>query len=127
VPGDPDALRTLMRNLIDNAVRYTPPGGQVDVAVQQDAGRAVLKVVDTGPGITPEDRSRVFDRFYRRPGTPPPGSGLGLAIVKSIAEAHKATVTLGAGPTGAGLAVTVTFQPVPESPLASPEPPLRVT
>src|SRR4029077_9403792 len=116
VLGDPDALRTLLRNLVDNAVRYTPPGGQVDVAVQQNAGSAVLKVVDTGPGIPPEDRTRVFDRFYRRPGTSPPGSGLGLAIVKSIAEAYAATVTLGSGPTGAGLAVTVTF------PAARPDP-----
>jgi two-component system, OmpR family, sensor kinase len=109
VMGDPDAVRTLLRNLVDNAVRYTPAGGQVDVAVQQDAGRAVLKVVDTGPGIPPEDRERVFDRFYRRPGTSPPGSGLGLAIVKAIADAHRATVALDSCPTGAGLAVTVTF------------------
>ena len=113
VLGDPDALHTLLRNLVDNAVRYTPPGGQVDLAVQQDAGCAVLKVVDTGPGIPAEDWSRVFDRFYRRPGTSPPGSGLGLAIVKSIAEAHMATVALGPGPTGAGLAVTVTFPAAP--------------
>jgi two-component system OmpR family sensor kinase len=113
VLGDPDALHTLLRNLVDNAVRYTPPGGQVDLAVQQNAGSAVLKVVDTGPGIPPEDRSRVFDRFYRRPGSSPPGSGLGLAIVKSIAEAHMATVTLGSGPTGTGLAVTVTFPAAP--------------
>jgi two-component system OmpR family sensor kinase len=116
VVGDPDALRTLLRNLVDNAVRYTPPGGQVDVAVQQDAARVVLKVVDTGPGIPPEDRTRVFDRFYRRPATSPPGSGLGLAIVKSIAEAYAATVTLGSGPTGAGLAVTVTFPAAPPDP-----------
>lgn len=113
--GDPDALRTLMRNLVDNAVRYTAPHGRVDVAVQRSGTpeRAVLRVVDTGPGIPPEDRSRVFDRFYRRPGTSPPGSGLGLSIVKSIATAHAATVTLESGPGGAGLAVTVSFPLAP--------------
>ncbi len=117
VLGDADALRTLLRNLVDNAVRYTPPGGRVDVSVQRD-GRAILRVVDTGPGIPPEDRSRVFDRFYRRPGTSPPGSGLGLAIVKSIAEAHDATLTLDDGPEGVGLAVTVSFPVAPSLPVA---------
>ena len=116
--GDADAIRTLLRNLVDNAVRYTPVEGRVDVAVQHTgegaSARALLKVVDTGPGIPPEDRVRVFDRFYRRPGSSPPGSGLGMAIVKSIADAHRATVTLDAGPDGLGLAVTVSF-PSPAS------------
>ena len=105
IAGDPDALRTLLRNLIDNAVRYTPPGGRVDVTVEA----ARLTVADDGPGIAPEERSRVFDRFYRHPGTEPPGSGLGLAIVKAIATAHGATVQLAQGPSGKGLAVTVSF------------------
>lgn len=120
VPGDPDALHTLLRNLVDNAVRYTPPGGRVDVSVQRTgdgpSGRATIRVVDTGPGIPPEERARVFDRFYRRPGTTPPGSGLGLAIVKSIADAHGATVTLDSGPAGVGLAVTVSFPATPPAP-----------
>jgi two-component system OmpR family sensor kinase len=119
VLGDPDALRTMLRNLVDNAVRYTPSGGRVDVAVQPigegASRRATLKVVDTGPGIPPEDRERVFDRFYRRPGSTPPGSGLGLAIVKSIADAHQAIVTLDSGPAGVGLAVTVSFPAPPAS------------
>jgi two-component system, OmpR family, sensor kinase len=117
VIGDPDALRTLLRNLVDNAVRYTPPEGRVDVAVQRSGApeQAVLRVVDTGPGVPPEDRSRVFDRFYRRPGTSPPGSGLGLSIVKSIATAHGATVTLESGPAGSGLAATVSFPLAPAS------------
>jgi two-component system OmpR family sensor kinase len=105
VRGDADALRTLVRNLVDNAVRYTPVGGRVDLTVQG----AVLRIVDNGPGIAPEERRRVFDRFYRPPGTTPPGSGLGMAIVKTIADAHGATITLGDGPDGHGLAVTVTF------------------
>ena len=111
VLGDPDALRTLTRNLVDNAVRYTPAGGRVDVSVENGGPgeQAILKVVDNGPGIPPEERSRVLDRFYRRPGTSPPGSGLGMAIVKAIADAHDATLELDSGPTGRGLAVSVRF------------------
>jgi two-component system, OmpR family, sensor kinase len=116
VLGDPDALRTLARNLVDNAVRYTPEGGRVDVSVESAVAASdttalpiVLKVVDNGPGIPPEERSRVLDRFYRRPGTAPPGSGLGMAIVKTIADAHAATVALESGPDGQGLAVSVRF------------------
>jgi two-component system OmpR family sensor kinase len=106
VMGEPDALRTLVRNLVDNAVRYTPAGGRVDLSVQEPA---VLRVVDSGPGIAPDQRQRVFDRFYRLPGTSPPGSGLGMAIVKTIADTHGATIELDSGPAGAGLAVTVSF------------------
>jgi two-component system OmpR family sensor kinase len=109
IAGDPDALRTLLRNLVDNAVRYTKAGGRVDVTVESAAGDARLIVSDDGPGIPPEERKRVFDRFYRRAGTAPSGSGLGLAIVKAIADAHGATVTLAEGPAGKGLAVTVSF------------------
>ncbi len=117
VLGDSDALATLLRNLVDNALRYTPSGGRVDVSIERsgeaDRARTLLRVVDTGPGIPLEDRSRVFDRFYRRPGTSPPGSGLGMAIVKAIADKHQATVLLDAGPGGMGLAVTVGF-PAPD-------------
>jgi two-component system, OmpR family, sensor kinase len=115
VMGDPDALRTLTRNLVDNAVRYTPAGGRVDVSVENgsDSGQTLLKIVDNGPGIPPEERSRVLDRFYRRPGTSPPGSGLGMAIVKAIADTHGATLELDAGPDGTGLAVSVRFSSLP--------------
>jgi len=113
VAGDPEALRTLLRNLIDNAVRYTDEGGRVDVTVEDGgsatAPRAQVTVTDSGPGIPPEERARVFDRFYRRAGTAPPGSGLGLAIVKAIADAHGAALTLTSGPEGRGLRVIVTF------------------
>jgi two-component system OmpR family sensor kinase len=78
-----------------------------------DGGQTLLKVVDNGPGIPPEERSRVLDRFYRRPGTSPPGSGLGMAIVKAIADTHGATLELDSGPAGAGLAVSVRFRSVP--------------
>jgi two-component system OmpR family sensor kinase len=71
--------------------------------------QAILKVVDNGPGIPPEERSRVLDRFYRRPGTSPPGSGLGMAIVKAIADAHGAKLELDSGPEGGGLVASVRF------------------
>ncbi len=111
VAADVDGLRTLLRNLIDNAVRYTADGGRVDVAVEAGTGTrgATLTVSDDGPGITAEERARVFDRFYRRPGNAAAGSGLGLAIVKSIADAHGAQVALGDNPQGPGLRVTVSF------------------
>ena len=109
VAADPDALRTLLRNLIDNAVRYTPAGGRVDVTVESSTTGARVTVTDDGPGIPAEERARVLDRFYRRAGTTATGSGLGLAIVKTIADAHGATVSLTDGPAGKGLAVTVAF------------------
>jgi len=120
VSGDADALRTLLRNLVDNAVRYTPPGGRVDVTVESAPEGPRLTVTDDGPGIPPEERARVFDRFYRRAGTEPPGSGLGLAIVKAIADAHGATASLADGPRGVGLAVSVKFN-APASAGSSPQ------
>jgi signal transduction histidine kinase len=90
-------------------VRYTSAGGRVDVSVERSAAQALIRVIDNGAGIAREERERVFDRFYRKPGTRSPGSGLGLAIVKAIATAHGATVELGEGEAGRGLAVTVSF------------------
>ncbi len=109
VSADADALRTLVRNLVDNAVRYAGDGGRVDVSVGAAAGGGQVTVSDDGPGIEPAERERVFDRFYRRAGTLAPGSGLGLAIVKTIADAHGASVQLASGLGGRGLAVTVTI------------------
>jgi signal transduction histidine kinase len=108
VQGDRDALRILVRNLVDNAVRYTPEGGQVRVSTHQQDSGATLEVVDTGPGIPPSDRERAFDRFYRRSNAPEGGSGLGLAIVKAIADRHGAQIRLDDAP-GGGLKVTVAF------------------
>ena len=108
VQGDADGLRTLARNLVDNAVRYTPPGGSVRV-VSRDSGEGpLLEVSDTGPGIAAPDRERVFDRFYRHPAAGGSGSGLGLAIVKAVADRHSARVTLRGADTG-GLRATVRF------------------
>lgn len=113
VTGDREALRVLVTNLVDNAVRYTPEGGRVDVSLRRKAGAtdapAVLEVTDTGPGIPAEERARVFDRFYRVPGTAPGGSGIGLAIVRTIAERHGARVELDSATGSAGLRVRVTF------------------
>lgn len=108
VVGDADGLRVMLANLIDNALHHAPDGGRIDVNVL--SGRDVgLEVIDDGPGIPVAERERVFDRFYRRPGTDTPGSGLGLAIVSNIAGRHRARVTLDDAPGGRGLAVRVRF------------------
>src|ERR1700675_3430360 len=108
VRGDGEALRTLVRNLVDNAVRYTPPGGSVQVRSRKAAEGALLEVTDSGPGIAAADRERVFDRFYRRAAAQESGTGLGLAIVKAIAERHNARILLDEAP-GGGLRVAVSF------------------
>lgn len=94
VQGDAEALRILVRNLLDNAVRYSPEGSVVQVRVSSAHGRPVLEVSDQGPGIAPVDRPRAFARFYRAPGVSAGGTGLGLAIVKAIAQRHTAEVSL---------------------------------
>jgi len=110
VTGDADALRTLLSNLVDNAVRYTPAGGRVDVSARRGDASAVIEVTDNGSGIPMSERERVFDRFYRRADSDVPGSGLGLAIVRSIADRQGAKVELDEGPEGHGLTARVTFQ-----------------
>ncbi|HJV27196.1 MAG TPA: ATP-binding protein [Aromatoleum sp.] len=114
VIGDAAALRTLVGNLLDNAIRYSPEGSRVDVAVKAGAGTDAstcwLSVSDSGPGIPEDERERVLDRFYRPAGQVQPGSGLGLAIVRSIAERHGARLVLDESPLG-GLRVSVAFPP----------------
>lgn len=96
VRADAEALRILVRNLLDNALRYSPEGTTVQVRVfRNPQGQAVLEVADQGPGIAPADRTRAFARFYRAPGATEGGTGLGLAIVKAIADRHGAKVELG--------------------------------
>jgi signal transduction histidine kinase len=112
VQGDREAIRILVRNLVDNAVRYTPPHGSVQVRCRSSTEGALLEVTDTGPGIPAADRERVFDRFYRRATVQEGGTGLGLAIVKAIAERHGAQVVLAEAP-GGGLRVAVRFPPAP--------------
>ena len=99
-------LRTLLRNLVDNAIRYTPAGGGSTSASSGATARRVLAVRDTGPGIPPAERARVFDRFYRRGrDATVPGSGLGLAIVKRDRRAARGDRRAGRGPGGRGLGV----------------------
>jgi two-component system OmpR family sensor kinase len=109
VEGDPATLAILLSNLLDNALRYTPRGGRIDVAVDADADAVTLSVADTGPGIALADRERVFDRFVRGSDVSESGSGLGLSIVKRIAEAHRASIALDAPAEGSGLIVRVRF------------------
>ena len=110
VSGDANALRILLDNLVDNALRYTPAGGQVDVSCGQQDGHAFLAVADSGEGIPSDERERVFDRFYRRSGEGvTTGSGLGLSIVRMIAERHEAQVTLTESE-ASGLLVRVIFR-----------------
>ncbi|MDP9123468.1 MAG: ATP-binding protein [Pseudomonadota bacterium] len=107
IHGDPTPAYALVRNVIDNAVRYTPPGGAVDVSVEVHAGFVQLIVEDMGPGIEPAQRERVFEPFFRILGTQQTGSGLGLAIVRSAAQALAGRVELGARGDGrSGLRVT---------------------
>jgi signal transduction histidine kinase len=105
VRGDNDLIGDLVRNLVENALAVSPAGTEVTVAVGAD-GR--LDVTDQGPGIAPEYRERVFERFWRAPGSPPGGSGLGLAIVKEIAEACGADLRIADFP-GGGALVSVAF------------------
>jgi two-component system, OmpR family, sensor kinase len=109
VSGSRQALGVLLRNLLDNAVKYTPADGTVDIRVEQAADSVVLAVEDSGPGIPAAERHRVFDRFYRVPGSDAPGSGLGLAIVRAVAERHHATVELERSERLGGLRAAVRF------------------
>ena len=110
VPGHPDSLAVLLRNLLDNAIKYSPAQGQVDVGLRQQGGTASLVVEDSGPGIPEAERARVLDRFYRVPDAPARGSGLGLAIVKTIADQHGATLLLGVSERVGGLRVELQFR-----------------
>lgn len=105
VNGHAERLRILLANLVDNALKYTPAGGTVDVTVRREAGQLVLAVEDSGPGIPEADRARVLDRFYRVPGSQATGSGLGLAIASAIAQLHGATLTLDRSPRLGGLRI----------------------
>ena len=107
--GNADMLSILLRNLVDNAIHYTPAGGHIDIAFRSYPGGLLMAVSDDGPGIPVEQRERVFDRFYRIASQDQPGTGLGLAICRRIAELHSALIDLSDGPGGRGMVVTVFF------------------
>lgn len=109
VKGDAEMIGILASNLVRNAVRYTPENGNVKVRIKEDHDAVWLHVIDNGPGIDPEERANVFERFYRTLGNRVSGSGLGLSIVKRIADLHRAEVTLDSGENGKGLWVRVRF------------------
>lgn len=109
ITGNEALLDVLVRNIVDNAIRYSPTGTHVEVDVTVDDAATILTIVDEGPGIAESQCVQVFERFYRGVGNPEPGSGLGLSIVKQIADLHGATVALGRGPEGRGLKVAATF------------------
>jgi two-component system sensor histidine kinase QseC len=102
--ADAPALGILLQNLVSNAVQHTPPGGRIRVVLEGDAEAVVLRVQDSGPGVAPELRGKVFERFFRAGGGS--GAGLGLSIVARIVELHHGTITLGDSPLG-GLEVWV--------------------
>ncbi|MYN28721.1 ATP-binding protein [Duganella levis] len=108
-PGDADQLKLLARNLIDNAIRYTPAGGQVDVEIIAGDGYIDFCVEDSGPGIPADQHARVFDRFFRCVGHDLPGSGLGLSIVRQVAQRHHGSIRLGRSERLGGLSVRVRF------------------
>jgi two-component system sensor histidine kinase QseC len=109
VRGDRDKLIGLARNLLDNAARHAPQGSTVRVELARRDGVTTLAVADQGPGIPAELRERVFESYYRIPGSPGDGSGLGLAIVRETAIQHGAAVEIGPGDGDRGTRVTVTF------------------
>src|ERR1700676_3714084 len=109
VTGESEALRILFHNLLENAIKYAPEGGTVDVAIRTQDGRPLVEIADSGPGIPIEKRDRAFDRFYRVAGGTAAGSGLGLAIAQSIARRHHATITLDTSRRLGGLLVRVHF------------------
>lgn len=99
--GDAERLRRLLLNLADNAIKYTPPGGQVTLSLQREGAWALLRVTDTGIGLPAEDQGRIFERFYRAAEARTrnaDGSGLGLCIARSIAEAHGGRIEVESAP-----------------------------
>ncbi|MBX3620515.1 MAG: two-component sensor histidine kinase [Rhizobacter sp.] len=110
---DVDSVGVLLRNLLDNALRYAGPGARVEVVCreQEVQGRrhVVLSVRDDGPGVPEDEHGRIFDRFYRVPGSPGRGSGIGLSLVSRIANLHGAALETGSGLDGRGFGVTLRF------------------
>lgn len=117
VVANEDALRLVITNLCDNAIRYTPEGGRIEIRTSVKDGIAVIQVADNGPGVPESERARIFERFYRAEGTQTiPGTGLGLAIVRRVSELHGGKPSIGEGLDGKGASFSITF---PAQPTAS--------
>jgi two-component system sensor histidine kinase QseC len=113
VRGDETLVAVLLRNLIDNALRYSPDGAEVRVSVSAAADGVRLQVDDGGPGLTDTERERLGERFFRVLGSGQSGSGLGWSIVRRIAAAHGASVEVDRSAALGGLAVSLTWPPAP--------------
>ncbi|BDT70088.1 sensor protein QseC [Comamonadaceae bacterium OS-1] len=111
VPGDAVLAGVLVRNLVDNALRYSPPGARIQIRVAQEGGQTLLQVEDSGPGMAEADMAHLGERFYRPLGQEPPGSGLGWSIVQRVAEVLGAQVQVGRSARLGGLAVAVRWSP----------------
>ncbi|WP_166652235.1 sensor histidine kinase [Roseateles toxinivorans] len=106
---DRSGFCSVINNLVDNAIRYTPAGGRVEVLLQVESSALELRVRDNGRGIAPAQRERVFERFYRVPGSSEQGTGLGLAIVKRIAEREGAALDFVDGLDGRGVGLMLRY------------------
>jgi len=114
IMGNQSAIHIMLRNLIDNAIRYTPEEGSVCIKIDCDQETTRLVISDSGPGIPAEEHAKVMERFYRGSTALAPGSGLGMSIVQRIIEGHNATMRLGISALG-GLAIRIDF-PAPQTP-----------
>jgi len=116
VDADPEKLRSIVDNLVGNAIKFTPPGGTISVISREADGRVTIEVIDSGPGVPPEERDAVFESFFRgraKAGGRVEGSGLGLAIAREFAEAHGGRIALVAGGAGGHFRVTLPKRPEP--------------
>jgi two-component system, OmpR family, sensor histidine kinase QseC len=112
--GNATAIGILIRNLVDNAIRYSEEDGDVKINISEQKDHVVLRVIDNGPGIPEELRERVFERFFRVIGNKSPGSGLGLGIVQQIVKLHHGNIDLLTAPSGKGLEIKITFPKIYE-------------
>jgi len=109
ITGIESALRILIRNLLTNAISYTPDGGHINISLSQDAKQTILIFEDSGPGISEQDRERVMERFYRAENHQAPGCGIGLSIVDRVVQMHRGSLQLAQADSGQGLKVIITF------------------
>lgn len=116
VDADAEKLRSIVDNLLGNAIKFTPAGGTISVLAREADGRVTIEVIDSGPGVPPEERDAVFESFFRgraKAGGRVEGSGLGLAIAREYAEAHGGRIALVAGESGGHFRVTLPKRPEP--------------